>query len=145
MAHELNNDSEAIRAAAESVMSQAMFDTKVIGVGLLHKCPVGKHGPKESRLVFCCVHTLNQDEFHPVGIYFVPFKYSNQRDMIGASGYYLCPSCLRLQERGKLDLIHTLVSACYGCVNDEGTRIAQIDPQKIKDLRIHRLDEKREV
>lgn len=84
------------------------------------ECLRGLHKPAQA--IFSCGHCKEQDEMHPNGMIFTPFK------------YYLCMRCYKQHMYRKLDLNWKLFIDCRQCIMNEWERVKKIDPSKVRDF-----------
>ena len=94
------------------------------GKTLTRKVVIHCPNPHPGRPVIACVHCMDQDEQHPVGI------------TITERGILLCPACLRLHDRHRLSQDSPDMRVfCWHCLLTEINRIRAIDPTKFFDRR----------
>ena len=87
------------------------------------QCVRGLHKPGQA--VFSCGHCKEQDQVHPDGMIFTPFK------------YYLCMRCYKQHMFRKLELRTKLIIDCRQCIMLEWDRVRKIDPNKVKDFLVN--------
>lgn len=121
-------DPEAVYQKMRTDMEDTMRESFITMAGLVI-CDVHGHTPsqqyegkKGARGVWSCAHVLENDPIHPAPVVWMP------------SYYYLCRKCLDLLERKKLNFGKELKYYCWGCIQDEVTRLKGINPQLFMDL-----------
>lgn len=81
-----------------------------------------------SNIVIACNHVIHQDPHNPEGVKFLPFHRG------AGGGLYLCMTCMRLEERKKLNWDRDLNMKCAMCVLDTVMRINSTHPDRLINL-----------
>ncbi len=80
-----------------------------------------KLGHEGSGVVIACNHVIFQDETNPEGVRYYPLSRG------GGAGFYLCKTCMRLEETG-------VSMKCAKCVLDSIMKINETHPDRLINL-----------
>ncbi len=79
-------------------------------------------------IVMACNHVIYQDPHNPEGIKFYPLSRGR------AAGFYLCKSCMRLEERHRLDFGTAISMKCAKCVLEAVMKLHEQHPDRLINL-----------
>jgi hypothetical protein len=85
--------------------------------GAFLRCEVHQMG----KVVFACDHCEHQDEVHPDGMIFTPYR------------YFICNKCYAKHQLMSLNFQYELKTRCWNCILDECMRLKNIDPKLVRD------------
>lgn len=87
-----------------------------------------KPGHEGSGIVIACNHVVCQDPYNPEGIKYYPLSRG------GAAGFYLCRTCMRLEERKKLNFEYGVSMKCAKCILEVVLKIHETHPDRLVNL-----------
>lgn len=79
-------------------------------------------------IVIACRHVIYQDPENPEGIKFYPLSRGK------AAGFYLCKTCMRLEERHRLNFGTELSMKCAKCVLESVMKLHERFPDRLVNL-----------
>lgn len=79
-------------------------------------------------IVMACNHVIYQDPHNPEGIKFYPLHRGQ------AVGFYLCKTCMRLEERHRLDFGLYVSMKCAKCVLESVMKLHETHPDRLINL-----------
>ncbi len=87
-----------------------------------------KPGHEGSGIVIACHHVIHQDPHNPEGVRFYPL-YRGE-----GSGFFLCKTCMRSEERHKLNFDTGVSMKCAKCVLEAIMKINETHPDRLINL-----------
>ncbi len=87
-----------------------------------------KPGHEGAGVVIACPHVIHQDPSNPEGVRFYPL-YRGE-----GCGFYLCKTCMRLEEKHKLNFDYGVSMKCAKCVLESIMRINETHPDRLINL-----------
>ncbi len=85
-------------------------------------------GHEGSGCVIACPHVIYQDPHNPEGVRFYPLSRGE------AYGFYLCKTCMRLEERHRLNFETGVSMKCAKCVLGSILKINETHPDRLINL-----------
>ncbi len=87
-----------------------------------------KHEHMGAGIVMACNHVIYQDPDNPEGIKFYPLHRGE------AVGFYLCKTCMRLEEKHRLDFEKYVSMKCAKCVLESVMKLHERFPDRLINL-----------
>lgn len=79
-------------------------------------------------IVMACNHIITQDPENPEGLKFYPLSRGK------SCGFYLCKTCMRLEEKHRLDFMKYVSMKCSKCVLEAVMKICENHPDRFINL-----------